>query len=126
MNMVRWNESARSDADSAVQMYDSIVENGESFISKRCEALSKGFAKDGAMLYYDPNGGTGHVFNPYIAKIGDEVEVIGPERGENRVDPSDWNEEFLAWNTEPDGTGKGYREGDKITLTGSTNTLYAL
>lgn len=38
------------------------------------------------MLYYDANGGSGYAFNPYIAKIGDSVEVIGTDR----VTPEQW------------------------------------
>ena len=78
------------------------------------------------MLYYDANGGSGYVFNPYIAKIGDSVEVIGTDRDEHQVDSPDWDKEFLAWNTEPDVTGKGYKQWDSITLTEPTTTLYAL
>ena len=130
MNLVRWNTEVREalseDMDAAAKAYDSKVAIGKDFITNRCKALSKGFAKDGAMLYYDANGGSGYVFNPYIAKIGDSVEVIGTDRGEHQVYSPDLDKEFLAWNTEPDGTGKGYKQWDSITLTEPTTTLYAL
>lgn len=86
----------------------------------------QGLCSGRSNLYYDANGGSDYVFNPYIAKIGDSVEVIGTDRGEHQVDSPDWDKEFLAWNTEPDGTGKGYKEWDSITFTAPTTTLYAL
>ena len=78
-----------------------------------------------AMLYYDGNGVTGHIFNREIAHPGDSVTVL-PDYvdGLSKLRTPE-NMKFKCWNTKADGTGTDYAPGDRIALTGKTTTLYA-
>lgn len=125
MNIVRWDKSVSSDAAAADTLYQSLVERGSNFLVRRRAALTKGFAEDAAMLYYDANGGSGSVFNPTIASVGEEVTVIGTERGINKITAPNVLYLFKGWNTAPDGSGRTYKEGDRITLNENVTVLYA-
>ena len=67
---------------------------------------------------YDANGGTGTVKDENEYHSGDKVTVMGDDglsrRGYN----------FTGWNTEADGTGTAYAEGNTFEITKDT-TLYA-
>lgn len=67
---------------------------------------------------YDPNGGTGTVSDNTEYPSGTKVTVMG---GDNlKKDGYD----FTGWNTEANGNGTIYQEGDKFEITDNT-TLYA-
>ncbi len=124
MNILRWEGGM--DMASADRTYSAKINVGESFIARRTKALSKGFAPNAAMLYYDANGGTGFIGNPYIASIGDTIKVISNDRGDRKVEPLLPTRVFAGWNTKPDGSGKTLQPGDSLTLTKKTTTLYAM
>ena len=124
MNIIRWNDGANESY--AARSYSDKVKSGENFIDRRCVALTKGFADNSAMLYYDPNGGIGCIFNPYIASIGDSVKIISNAADELGIDPPKSRYRFAGWNTKADGSGKTLQPGDSLTLTKGTTVLYAV
>jgi hypothetical protein len=125
MNLMRWNAGAAADPSSAAGRYVAKVNTGSTFLAQRRTALTKGFAEDAAMLYYDANGGSGYVFNPQIASVGDSVTVIGPDRDLNKISPPDSNHVFNGWNTAANGSGTAYQPGSSIVLTQTDTVLYA-
>lgn len=126
MDMVRWKKTGSSDpiaaANSSAEAYFSKV---SSFVHNRLGALNSAFTGDLAMLYYDANGGSGHVFNREIAFTGGSVTVLAPQiAGAQIIAPS--GKTFRGWNTKADGTGAIYNPGAKIPLDGKTTTLFAM
>lgn len=122
MNILRWDTTKT--VGEAQTLYVSELQKGEKFISTRCGWLSKGFAADSAMLYYDANGGTGYIFHPEILSIGDTATPISCERTDNRITaPTGYY--FAGWNTKADGNGDMYQPGDAFVVTQRVNTLYA-
>ncbi len=75
---------------------------------------------------YDPNGGEGNVYSEYLTF---DWKLWTYER--YTVDSNSFSREgatFTGWNTKPDGTGKSYAAGKKVTNFGSNSdpvTLYA-
>lgn len=126
MNLTRWNASARDFPDAAAQLYRELTEKGERYLEEREKTLSKGFSDDAAMLYYDANGGSGNVYNPYVAVQGASVPVIAPIRRETGVYPPEDRYRFAGWNTAADGKGETYQPGDTIRLDGRSVVLYAV
>ena len=126
MNLMRWNPKAAPDPAAADSRYAAQVSKGSSFLTRRQAALTRGFSENAAMLYYDANGGSGYIFNPQIAVVGDAVRVIDCDRGDNRISAPDGGYRFGGWNTAPDGSGATYQPGDSITLNAKTTTLYAV
>ena len=95
-----------------------------SFATKRQAALTKGFAANGAQVYYDANGGEGYLFNGQILSIGDRVTAREIDHQVTPIIPP--NEYvFDGWNTKKDGTGVQVNIGEELLLTDKTTTLYA-
>ena len=94
------------------------------FATARRGALDKGFGADGAMVYYDANGGSGMVFNGTMLSVGDSVVLREINHSVTPViAPEDCI--FAGWNTRPDGSGDLYRSGDNVTVTEKTTVFYA-
>ena len=128
MNAERWNHySGSADRQAA---YRNKVQTVLTYLRNRAAALSTGFSPDGAMIYYEPNGGSGFVFDGTIYSIGMNASVVAP-------DHTDWNVGlavtaptqdlvFAGWNTEADGSGIAYQPGSLIRLNKKTTVLYAI
>lgn len=124
MNACRWNLLSGKTPDEKKASYRENAEVLEKFAAARRGALDKGFGADGAMVYYDANGGSGMVFNGTMLSVGDSVvlreithsvtPVIAPEGCV-----------FAGWNTRPDGSGDLYRSGDEVPVTEKTTVFYA-
>ncbi len=124
MNLVRWGYvTGLSEAESR---YSQLTGTGENYIDRRLETLTKGFSKNNAMLYYDPNGGKGCIFSPYVVSIGGTVRILGPDQGDQCIESPCSRDGFAGWNTRADGEGTTYMPGDPITLTDRTTVLYAI
>ncbi len=73
----------------------------------------------GYYVYYIGNGAQGTVVDDGRYQIGDTAQV-------KPADPLQWEgHTFLEWNTEPDGSGKGYQPGEDLNIEGDTD-LYAI
>ncbi len=73
----------------------------------------------GYYVYYIGNGAQGTVVDDGRYQIGDTTQV-------KPADPLQWEgHTFLEWNTEPDGSGKGYQPGEDLNIEGDTD-LYAI
>ncbi len=128
MNAERWNHySGSANRQTA---YRNTVQTVLTYLRNRAAALSTGFSPAGAMIYYEPNGGKGFVFDGTIYSVGMDASVVAP-------DHTDWNvglavtaptQElvFAGWNTEADGSGTGYQPGSMIRLNKKTTVLYAI
>lgn len=125
MNLVRWNICGSTDTTVCSNRYRSEIESVVNFVNARKPLLDKGFAEDGAMLYYDANGGYGWLYNKTVSSIGDSLTVLGTKSGNTYIVSPSAGKAFRSWNTKPDGTGKTYKPGDTIVLEQKTTTLYA-
>ena len=73
----------------------------------------------GYYVYYISSGAQGTVVDNGRYQIGDITQV-------KAADPLQWEgHTFLEWNTEPDGSGKGYQPGENLNIEGDTD-LYAI
>ena len=73
----------------------------------------------GYYVYYISNGAQGTVVDDGRYQIGDTAQV-------KPADPLQWEgHTFLEWNTESDGSGKGYQPGEDLNIEGDTD-LYAI
>ena len=126
MDLVRWGTAGNADpVGAATARADQYFATVSGFVHNRLAILNNAFNGDLAMLYYDANGGSGHVFNREIAFVGGSVTVMAAQYGDTHITgPGDRS--FYAWNTKPDGTGTTYHPGDSITLNAKTTTLYAM
>ena len=115
-----WRRQLDSSYETVSGAFDDYVDYLLDFITKRDAALSKGFADDSAMLYYDANGGTGVTSNEIIASVGESITVKG-----SSFEGKTMQYIFKGWNTSKDGSGKSYAPGDEITLENGTTVLYA-
>ena len=126
MNLVRWKfASAASPLSSATSGGDSYFSKVSSFVHNRLAVLNGAFNSDLAMLYYDANGGSRHIFNREIVAVGGKVTVLGTQVHDSYI-AAPAGKTFQGWNTKADGTGKTYQPGDKIQLNAKTTTLYAM
>ena len=90
---------------------------GDTFIIGSNETLYAQWAAEPSYLtvIYDANGGTGSYTEPYI-QHGTEYTVMSlAETGVCRKGYT-----FIGWNTEPDGSGRGYTPGDMFIIEGNT------
>lgn len=115
-----WHRQLDSNYETVSGAFDDCVNQLLDFIAKRDTALSKGFADDAAMLYYDANGGKGVTSNEIIASVGENVTVKG-----SSFEGQTMQYIFKGWNTAKDGSGKSYKPGEEITLEGESTVLYA-
>lgn len=126
MDLVRWKHADSATALlSATAAGDNYFAEVSAFVHERLSILNTAFNGDLAMLYYDANGGTGHVFNREIAFVGDSVIVL-PDYITDAYIGRPWGKIFCGWNTKADGSGDMYLSGNAITLTQKTTTLYAI
>lgn len=126
MNLVRWKyASAASPLTSATSGGDSYFSKVSSFVHNRLAVLDAAFNSDLAMLYYDANGGSRHIFNREIVAVGGKVTVLGTQVHDSYV-AAPAGKTFHGWNTKADGTGTTYQPGDKIQLNAKTTKLYAM
>ena len=126
MDLVRWKHAGEADpAAAAAAAADACYAKVSGFVHNRLGVLNGAFSGDLAMLYYNANGGTGHVYNREIALVGDTVTVLSPRVGDAYIAAPD-GKRFYGWNTKADGTGSTYAEGSRIRLNGKTTTLYAM
>lgn len=125
MDLVRWMyANAASPLASASSAADSYFATVSAFVHNRLGILNRAFRGDLAMLYYDANGGTGHVFNREIAFVGGRVTALSHQLpGAYMTAPA--GKSFYGWNTKADGTGTAYQPGDKVPLTQKTTVLFA-
>ena len=124
MNACRWDLLSGKTPGEKEASYRRNADILKKYASSRRTALDKGFGADGAMVYYDANGGSGLVFNGTMLSVGDSVvlretthsvtPVIAPE---DRV--------FTGWNTRPDGSGELYRSGEQVPVAEKTTVFYA-
>ena len=126
MNLVRWKyASAASPLTSATSGGDSYFSKVSSFVHNRLAVLDAAFNSDLAMLYYDANGGSRHIFNREIVAVGGKVTVLGTQVHDSYI-AAPAGKTFHGWNTKADGTGTTYQPGDKIQLNAKTTKLYAM
>ena len=126
MDLVRWlYANSSSPVASAASAADAYFGTVSAFVHNRLGILNSAFNGDLAMLYYDANGGTGHVFRREIAFVGGSVTALSNQIPGAYVTPPA-GKSFFGWNTKADGTGTTYRPGEQIPLTAKTTTLYAL
>ena len=126
MDLVRWlYANSASPAASASTAADAYFGKVSAFVHNRLGILNNAFSEDLAMLYYDANGGTGHVFNREIAFVGGSVTALSYQISGAHIAPPA-GKSFYGWNTKADGTGTTYQPGEQIPLTAKTTTLYAL
>ena len=126
MNLVRWKHaSAASPLTSATSGGDSYFSKVSSFVHNRLAVLNGAFNSDLAMLYYDANGGSRHIFNREIVAVGGKVTVLGTQVRDSYI-AAPAGKTFHGWNTKADGTGTTYQPGDKIQLNAKTTKLYAM
>lgn len=125
MNGLRWNLYKTMSVSEVEAAYDREVQVCKSFVTERTAALNKGFADNGAYLYYDINGGVGDLVtvNP-IRSVGESVEVREIE-GNGTINPPE-DQLFFCWNTEPDDSGTRYFPGDSLILDSECTVLYAI
>ena len=76
------------------------------------------YVPNAATLTYKANGGTGEDIteNGFV----DEMLTVQPGTAFTKSDY-----QFVGWNTAADGTGESYKPGDRYTLKGDENVLYA-
>ena len=124
MNAYRWNLLTGKSLNEKEASYRRNANVLEKFATARRGALDKGFGADGAMVYYDANGGSGMVFNGTMLSVGDSVVL---REINHNVTPVIAPEDciFAGWNTRPDGSGDLYRSGDNVTVTEKTTVFYA-
>ena len=126
MDLVRWlYADAASPISSASAAADAYFGTVSAFVHNRLGILNNAFGGDLAMLYYNANGGAGHVFNREIAFVGGSVRALSYQIPGAFITPPA-GKSFCGWNTKADGTGTTYQPGERIPLTTKTTTLYAL
>ena len=126
MNGLRWNFYQTGDYDTALRQWQEAAAGSMGFVLGRIAALNKGFAQDGAYLYYDLNGGysAGWVTVTPICSIGERVTVR--DINGNGVIQGPEGLQFYCWNTRPDGTGEKLLPGNSIVLEQAHTVLYAI
>ncbi len=120
MDMQRWPREQDWQNKAAIGSFDDSVLALVAFLEKRTASLSKGLGAQGAMLYYDANGGSGIMFNENIASVGENLTVK-----KNCFTPSSSELSFAGWNTAKDGSGTDYTPGDNLALKDEITVLYA-
>ena len=126
MNLIRWKYASNgSPLSAATSGADSYFNKVSSFVHNRLAVLDGAFNSNIAMLYYDANGGSRHVFNREIVAVGGKVTVLGTQVHDSYI-AAPAGKTFQGWNTKADGSGKTYQPGDKIQLNAKTTTLYAM
>ena len=126
MNLIRWKYASNgSPLSAATSGADSYFNKVSSFVHNRLAVLDGAFNSNIAMLYYDANGGSRHVFNREIVAVGGKVTVLGTQVHDSYI-AAPAGKTFQGWNTKADGTGKTYQPGDKIQLNAKTTKLYAM
>ena len=125
MDAIRWNIYGTNNPEEVSNRYTDVCDAMISFLNSRRQSLDRGFSDEAVMVYYDPNGGTGGVFDPAILRKGDVATVQDCVQGENYVLPPREGFLFSSWNTEPDGTGTSLMPGDQFEISGDT-VLYAI
>ena len=125
MDLVRWMfANAASPLAAAASAADAYFGTVSSFVHKRLGFLNRAFSGNLAMLYYDANGGKGHVFNREIALVGESVSALSHQLpGAYMTAPA--GKVFCGWNTKADGTGTTYQPGNAVPLNQKTTVLYA-
>ena len=127
MDILRWRQlEGMLTTDLIKASYQSQVDQALNFVTKRADALTKGFAPNAAFLYYESNGGNGRRVEPNVHVKGDIVLVKGEGMEDYRVlAPDSENDAFSHWNTKPDGSGKSYSSGATLKLPAGVTILYA-
>ena len=129
MNAERWNHYSSSPANRQTA-YRNAVQTVLSYLRNRSAALSTGFSPSGAMIYYEPNGGSGFVFDGTIYSVGMDASVVAPDHTDwgvgLAVTPPSQELVFAGWNTKADGSGTSYQPGSLIRLSKKTTVLYAM
>ena len=129
MNAERWNHYSSSPANRQTA-YRNAVQTVLSYLRNRSAALSSGFSPSGAMIYYEPNGGSGFVFDGTIYSVGMDASVVAPDHTDwgvgLAVTPPTQELIFAGWNTKADGSGTSYQPGSLIRLSKKTTVLYAM
>ena len=115
-----WRRQLDSSYDVVSGAFNNQAESLIKFIEDRTAVLSKGFAADSALLFYDANGGSGVVTNETVASVGENVKLKN-----GSFDAPSVAYIFSGWNTEKDGSGRSYKAGEEITLESGSTTLYA-
>lgn len=88
------------------------------FLKERKTALDLGFSPDAAYVRYDAGGGTGHIYETAMYRIGD-----GYTLKENAYEKD--GSEFKGWSTVPGGEAE-YQPGDGTTLETGYTVFYAV
>ena len=126
MNLVRWKyANAAAPLSAATSGADSYFGKVSSFVHNRLAVLNGAFNSNIAMLYYDANGGSRHLFNREIVAVGGSVTVLGTQVHDSYI-AAPAGKTFRGWNTKADGTGRTYQPGEKIQLNAKTTKLYAM
>lgn len=100
---------------------DQQLLDGEAHLTGDLTVTADWSLKDGTTLYelkFDENGGDGQTDSQWF--VMGETRTLH-DRDKSKKDR--WN--YLGWNTEQDGTGRAYDEGDAFTYNGTVKTLYA-
>ncbi|MBQ6021077.1 MAG: CotH kinase family protein [Clostridia bacterium] len=124
MNAFRWNLLNGDTVEQKKASFLRECDKLSDFAMKRRMALDRGFAENGAEVYYDANGGTGYLYNGEMLTIGDSVTAREINHAVTPITGPD-GYVFDGWNTRPDGTGRGVNAGEKLLLSEKTTVLYA-
>ena len=113
----KWTEGfSRTTAEVAQWRGDKVTEL-KNFMKMRAGFMSEAFSSDCIYVAYYANGASKAMLDRTAYKPGDTVVL--DEEGFNYGE-----REFLGWNTQPDGSGTAYAEGDEVVLE-DTLVLYA-
>jgi len=127
MDTLRWRQLESVLGPAAIKAsYKTQVNQTLNFVTRRADALTKGFSPDAAFLYYESNGGNGRRVEPNVHVKGDIVLVKGEGMEDYRLlAPDSEADAFSHWNTKPDGSGKSYSPGAAMKLPAGVTILYA-
>lgn len=117
MNGIRYNRYNTVDSEENIKKYNAVIEDLKNFINTRIELFDDTFKENSAVLFYNANAQVSEYEYGDSVSVGDKLVISGNMYKSNK--------KFLGWNTNADGSGEAYSEGDEITLEGDSVMLYA-
>lgn len=126
MNAFRWNSYPDSlTPEAKAESFRGSVSSLENFITRRTDYLMSAFSGNGAVVYYEPNGGKGTLIDRNIYMVGDVATILGVNETDMTIAAPADKPYFAGWNTEADGSGKAYYEGRPLMIGENVTVLYA-